>query len=213
MCSHYESASAERIREAFGVTPDLPFKTELWPTYEGAFIRARREESNEDDSSEYEALTGQFGLLPFWAKDRTLGRRTFNARSETADSKPSFRSAWKNAQLCVIPAESIYEPDWRSGKSVPTRITRTDGGLLSVAGLWEEWRGADGALVHSYSMLTINADDHMMQNYHKPKDEKRMVVILPSGLINDWLIASTDQIQDFMRQYPEDRLMAEPRPA
>lgn len=213
MCSHYESAPADRIREAFGVFPDLPFKTDLWPTGVGPFIRARSEESKDDDDQEFEALTGQFGLLPFWAKDRTLGRRTYNARSETAASKPSFRAAWQKAQLCLIPAIAIYEPDWRSGKAVPTRITRSDGGLLAIAGLWEEWKNPEGERLHSYSMLTINATDHsLMQNYHKPKDEKRMLVILPSGLIKDWLNASADQIQDFMRQYPADRLMAEPRP-
>ncbi|KPW36306.1 Orf14 [Pseudomonas coronafaciens pv. atropurpurea] len=52
----------------------------------------------------------------------------------------SFRHAWRHAQHCIIPAVAIYEPDWRSGKTVVTRIARADGELLGIAGLWEQWR-------------------------------------------------------------------------
>jgi putative SOS response-associated peptidase YedK len=59
-------------------------------------------------------------------------------------------------------------------------------------------------------MLTVNADDHtLMRNYHRPDDEKRMVVILPNGAIRDWLRASPEQSMDYMREYPADRLVAE----
>ncbi len=63
-------------------------------------------------------------------------------------------------------------------------------------------------------MLTVNADDHaLMQNYHRPSDEKRMVVILPLGLCSDWLDAPAERSMEFMRQFPADRLVAtgEPR--
>lgn len=77
---------------------------------------------------------------------------------------------------------------------------------MSIAGLWERWKTPDGEL-HSYTMLTVNADDHaLMQNFHKPGSEKRMVVILPNGLIQDWLRAPAERSMDFMRQYPADRL-------
>jgi putative SOS response-associated peptidase YedK len=179
----------------------------------GPFIRLRPEEAADDDLPEFEALTGQFGLLPFWAKDRKLGRQTYNARSETASTKPSFRSAWKKGQRCVVPASSIYEPDWRSGKAMPTRITRTDGGVMAIAGLWDQWKAPDGQIVHSYTMLTINADSHpFMKAFHKPNDEKRMVVILANGLIKDWLNSSVERTSDFMQPYPADRLMVDIRP-
>lgn len=49
-------------------------------------------------------------------------------------------------------------------------------------------------------MLTINADDHsLMRNFHKPADEKRMVVILPEPAYADWLEAPSAQSMDFMR--------------
>lgn len=67
-------------------------------------------------------LTASFGLVLFWSKDTKIARRTYNARSETVAEKPSFRSAWKNAHHCIIPAAAIYEPDWRSGKAIPNRV-------------------------------------------------------------------------------------------
>lgn len=207
MCSHYEAPTPERIRSAFNNAPDSPYQTELWPTYTGAFVRRRHEERDEDQSS-FEALTGQFGLLPVWAKGKTYGRRTYNARSETAASLSSFRTAWSKGQKCIIPAAAIYEPDWRTGKAIPTRICRSDGGLMSIAGLWDKWKSQSGETVYSFAMLTIDAGDHaLMRNYHKGS-EKRMVVILPNGQLDDWLTAPAEANMEFMRQYPADRLTA-----
>ena len=94
--------------------------------------------------------------------------------------KPSYRDAWRLGRRCIIPADAFFEPDWRSGKAVPTRICRVDGKPMGLAGIWTGWRAPDGQIVRSYSMLTINADDHpLMNQFHKPQDEKRMVVILP----------------------------------
>lgn len=210
MCSHYESPTSERILAGYGVAPTDQFKIDLFPCYEGPFIRLRDAESVDEGESELEALVGQFGLLPHWAKDRTLGRSTYNARSETVATKNSFRSAWRKAQHCIIPAAAIYEPDWRTGKAVPTRISRVDGGVMSIAGLWEHWRTPEGNDLFSYSMLTLNAADHeLMSNFHKPDQEKRSVVILPNGLIHDWLRATPEQSMEFVRLYPADRLQVE----
>ncbi len=116
MCSHYESPTSERILAGYGVAPADQFKIDLFPCYEGPFIRLRDAESVDEGESELEALVGQFGLLPHWAKDRTLGRSTYNARTETVATKNSFRSAWRKAQHCVIPAAAIYEPTGVQGK-------------------------------------------------------------------------------------------------
>lgn len=208
MCSHYEAPTADHLADAFGSEDPLSFQLDLWPGYKGAFVRAAEEELD----NEFELLPGIFGLLPAWAKDQKLARHTYNARTETVAEKPSFRNAWRKAQHCIIPAAAIYEPDWRSGKSVPTRFTRTDGGMMCIAGLWEQWTDPAGQIVHSYTMLTINADEHpLFRHYHRPEDEKRMVVILPNGVIRDWLKTSPANSMGFMRQYPADRLKAEAR--
>lgn len=207
MCSHYEAPTSSQLKVGFDVELDAPTQTDLWPGHVGLFLRSDEEAA--DGVQSLEAVPGVFGLLPFWAKDRKLSRHTYNARSETAAEKPSFRDAWRHARHCIIPAVAIYEPDWRSGKAVPVRIGRADGELLGIAGLWGRWKSPEGELVYSYTMLTMNAADHpLMKNYHRPEDEKRMVVILPRGLYGDWLNATVTNSRDFIRQYPADRLLA-----
>lgn len=208
MCSHYEAPSPGQLALAFGVEPIEQAKLDLWPGYFGPFVRgvANRDDQEDFDSAR-EVLSGSFGLIPGWSKDTKIARRCYNARSETAAVKPSFRNAWKHGQHCIIPAAAFYEPDWRSGKAIATRITRSDGEPMGIAGLWERWKSPSGEEVFSYSMLTINADDHsFMRHYHRAGDEKRMVVILPKGLYQDWLNAPASASMEFMRQYPADRL-------
>lgn len=212
MCSHYQALKEQaRLLKMFNV--QLPLFTgvyDVWPTYQALFIRRPREADAGDEAvPDSEALAGQFGLLPHWAKDEKFGRRTYNARSETAATLPSFRDAWRKGQHCIIPADAIFEPDWRSGKAVPTRISRADGEPMGIAGLWSWWKSPAGVEVLSFAMLTINADDHsLMRNFHKPADEKRMVVILPESAYADWLEAPSAQSMAFMRAYPADGLVA-----
>ena len=139
MCSHYQALKERaKFEKEFCVKlPPYEGVYDVWPTYEALFIRRPPEADVGDDAvPSREALPGQFGLLPHWAKDDKLGRRTFNARSETAATLPSFRDAWRKGQRCIIPAEAIFEPDWRSGKAVATRISLADGEPMGIAGLW-----------------------------------------------------------------------------
>ncbi len=214
MCSHYQGVKNREIYyRHFGVEPpgDLG-KYEVWPGYAATLIRRPREADVGDEAvPEREALVGQFGLIPHWATDATIARRTFNCRTETASSKPSFRDAWKHGQRCIIPADAFYEPDWRSGKAIPTRISRSDGEPLGIAGLWSWWKSPKGETVHSFTMLTINATEHSLMNqFHKPTDEKRMVVILPPDRYQDWLESSVIQATEFLQPFRADQLRAEP---
>lgn len=211
MCSHYQAVKErERYIRHFGVEPPAePGKFDVWPGYAASFIRRPREADVGDEAvPERKALSGVFGLIPHWAADTKIGRQTFNARSETVAAKPSFRDAWKNAQHCIIPVEAIFEPDWRTGKAIATRITSLNDEPLGIAGLWSSWKSPKGVL-HSFTMLTINADGHeLMCRFHKPVDEKRMVVILPTDSYDAWLKAKSEQSMDFMRQYPSEKLQA-----
>ena len=212
MCSHYQAIKErERYVRHFGVEPPSePGKVDVWPGYAATFIRRPREADVGDEAvPEREAVSGVFGLIPHWATDTKIGRQTFNARSETVAVKPSFRDAWKHAQHCIIPAEAFFEPDWRTGKAVATRISMANGESMGIAGLWSSWKSPQG-LLHSFTMLTINADGHdLMCQFHKPVEEKRMVVILPHDSYDHWLRAKPEQRMDFMRQYPAERLFAE----
>lgn len=218
MCSHYQGIKeSERYRRQFGVEPPGEAgKFDLWPGYTGVFIRRHPQADVGDEAvPAREAQKGLFGLVPHWSADTSICRRTYNARSETVAAKPSFRDAWHRGQHCIVPADAFFEPDWRSGKAVATRIERSDGEPLGIAGLWSCWKSPADELVHSYTMLTINADAHqLLQLFHRPGDEKRMVVILPADRYQDWLEASPQYSSAFMRPFPAEHLTASvmPRP-
>ena len=138
-----------------------------------------------------------------------MTKHTFNCRSETAAEKPSFRDAWRKSQHCVIPVEAIYEPDWRTGKAIATRIVRADDAPFGIAGLWSSWKSDKGDIIYSFTMLTINANAHpLMQNFHKSTDEKRMVVVLPPERCQDWLRAKPDQSMAFLQPFPANEFEA-----
>lgn len=197
------------MREHFRAQPtQFPVRADVWPGYVGSFIvRPREADFGDEAVSERVEVPGVFGLLPHWAKDEKLSRHTYNARSETVAEKPSFRDSWRKARHCIIPAAAIWEPDWTSGKAVATRIARTDGQPMGLAGLWDQWRNGKGEWVYSCTMLTINADEHaFMRQFHRPGEEKRMVVILPEEAYGAWLTASADHSRDFLQQWPAEKL-------
>lgn len=144
-------------------------------------------------------------------QDKAGKLSTFNARSETAPNSFTFSNAWRRAQHCIIPADAIFEPDWRSGKAVATRFTRADGAPLGVTGLWDRYRDAAGHWQESYPMLTTNADDDpLFRDYHQAGKEKRTVVIVPEGAYGDWLIAHAEESRDFLAPFPSEKLVATP---
>lgn len=214
MCVHYRLPTPEVLQRHFRLD-DVPDggQPDLWPGYTGLFIR-RHEFADVGDEAvpAREALSGVFGLIPHWSKDAKIARRTYNARSETVADKPSFRDAWRRGQRCVVPAEAIYEPDWRSGQAVATRIARADGEPLGLAGLWAKWRSPEGEIVRSYTLLTLNADRHaFMRQFHRPTDEKRMVAILPEDRYDAWLAADAHEAAGFLLPYPAEALWADGR--
>ena len=119
-------------------------------------------------------------LIPSWAKDAKISRHTYNARSETVAEKPSYRTAWRKRQFCLVLADNFYEPNYGTGKAVRWGIQTEDSNPFGIAGLWDKWtEPATGEVVVSFSMLTVNADAHpVMCQFHKTGDEKRTPVII-----------------------------------
>lgn len=114
----------------------------------------------------------------------------------------------------MVPVEGFYEPDWRSGRAVPTLLRAADVQPLSLAGLWSSWQAEDGQTIHSFTMLTINAEQHLlMRQFHKPTDEKRMVVVLSAEGEQSWLQDLDRPIVDFMRPCADGMLEAAPTEA
>lgn len=83
----------------------------------------------------------------------------------------------------------------------PTRIQRKDGRPAGVTGLWTSKRKATGAEVFSFTMLTVNADNHeLFKLFHRPGDEERMASILREDQYDEWLDAPATSSMEFMRQ-------------
>ncbi|OSZ76168.1 SOS response-associated peptidase [Hydrogenophaga sp. IBVHS1] len=222
MSTHYESLAPDTLyREAFDVDkPEVAPGRDVWPRRPGVFIRRVAQAPTPEGAApegppQRELVVGQFGLVPPWVKSASDAKlrstKLVNARSETVTTSNNFRGAWLGAQRCIVPMMSFREDDFRSGKAVPTRIARVDGRPMGVAGLWESWRGADGDVIVSYCLLTVNANSHaLMHRYQQPGSEKRMVAILNDGSFEAWLGAHPGKAGEFMRAYPANALTANP---
>ncbi|MDM0037230.1 SOS response-associated peptidase family protein [Variovorax sp. J22P271] len=230
MCSHYQAEKRRKqIEKHFGIQlppswEPPPGALHIYPTQMAPFIRRPPErESGDEAVPDFELVEGHFGLLPGFAKEVKYGLKTYNARTETVRDLPSFKNAWAKPRHCIVPCEAIYEPDWRSGKFVPTRFTAANDETLGVAGLWSPWKNPESAEWElSFAMLTVNADAHpLFKLMHRPdpkrppeQQDKRMVVILPQAQYGEWLDAPPERSMEFMRQFPAERLamVAEPAP-
>lgn len=207
MCANYLPATPDQLQRYFGVAPpDSTYKAEAYPGYTAPIIRPPRTDSVPGDRA---CALGMFGMVPHWAKF-DLARQTYNARTETVATKPSFRNAFKKRQFCIIPTCSFFEPSYESGKAVRWEIAQAEHDPLGIAGIWEHRAdGPNGLPLLSFSMLTINADgDPLMQRFHKPNDEKRMVVILQPDQFDAWLHCPVEEAPGFFTRFPADQLAA-----
>lgn len=130
--------------------------------------------------------TYHWGLIPFWAKDDTIKKNTLNARMETIHEKPSFRNAVNNR--CLILADGFFEWQWQDDKGKQKQryeLTMPNNEAFAFAGLWSEWvNKSTGELIHSYTILTTQANE-LMSKIHNSK--KRMPVIVAAENEKDWL--------------------------
>jgi putative SOS response-associated peptidase YedK len=123
-----------------------------------------------------------WGLVPFWAKDISIGSKMINARSESVAEKPSFRNAFKKRR-CLIPADGFYEWTGAKGHKQPMFITLPDKKPFAFAGLWETWnnKGAEESAYKSCTIITTRASESIRNIHH------RMPVILKTEAYEHWL--------------------------
>jgi putative SOS response-associated peptidase YedK len=211
MCANYVPVTRRaRLLSYFGVERERDENpADTFPINVAPFIRLAKD--GESDTPVVD--DGLFGLLPHFASEVGFGRRTYNARSETVDRLPSFRDAWANGQRCIIPAEALYEPNYESGKAERWAVYQEGYVPFGVAGIYTQWRDfKTGRDVYSFSMLTVNADDHpFIKRFQKPEDEKRMVVILHPSDYAEWLACPVHEAKRFLKQWTGP-LLGEPLP-
>jgi hypothetical protein len=99
-----------------------------------------------------------WGLVPFWAKDPSIGGRLINARAETVAQKPSFKQAFARRR-CLIPADGFYEWKKEGGKKIPYCFGLKSGVPLYFAGLYEKWTAPDQKPVESCTIITTQANE------------------------------------------------------
>ena len=202
MCGRFALATEKHILE---MLYHLEIRDDLQPRYNIApsqkILACRL--SPRDGKRELAAF--KWGLVPFWARDDSIGSRMINARSETVTEKPSFREAFKKRRL-LIPVSGFYE--WKNEGSVkqPYFICRKDGKPFSLAGLWDLWNKGGGTPLESCTILTAEPNA-LVASLHD-----RMPVIISPETYGCWLDPGTDSatLQEMLAPYPTEELTAYP---
>ncbi|PSS43466.1 hypothetical protein C6401_12720 [Arthrobacter woluwensis] len=204
MCGRYvmaqsaEDLAAEFEADHFAEDRPLPPSWNIPPTSDVPIVLERLV----DGELRRRLHIARWGLVPRWAEDESVGVRSFNARSETAAEKPTFRSALK-ARRCAVPAEGYFE--WLKGTGAakqPFYVHPADGSLLAFAGLYEWWRdpgkeeGAPDAWLLSTSILTMAA----------PAPDHEVPVLAELGRLHDRLplALSRDSLAEWLNPSEQD---------
>ena len=152
-----------------------------------------------------EAVQLRWGLIPFWAKDKSIGYRMINARADGIADKPAFRQPFRQ-QRCLIPADGFYE--WRhdGGRKQPYYIHRKDNQPLVFAGLWSRWEDRENReIIESCTIITGEPNELVAQIHN------RMPVILDPAGCDEWL-ESDDRasLERLLSPIPAQLLAAHP---
>lgn len=205
MCGRYAtSQTSADLNLAFeadlvSLDDDLEPDFNMAPTKQAPVLVGRRGDGDADDApARRELLSARWGLIPSWAKDRSIGARMINARAETLAEKPSFRRAFAKRRT-LVPADGYYE--WYAGepdekgkpRKQPFFIRPRDGSPLAMAGLHEFWKDPEsGAWVISFTIITTTAED-AVGHIHD-----RMPLLVEPGGWDAWLDPAPRPTEELM---------------
>jgi putative SOS response-associated peptidase YedK len=178
--------------------PDIHPRYNIAPTQPVAAVRVAAE------SSVREMILLHWGLIPFWAKDPNIGTRMINARSETVAEKPAYRAAFRRRR-CLVVANGFYEWQKQNGTKQPFYIRLRDARPFAFAGLWESWKGPEGQVIESCTLLTTQPNELILAVHN------RMPVILKPRDYELWLdpeVQEVERLQSLLRPYPPEEMEA-----
>lgn len=188
------AAALFRVNEAVAVEP----RYNIAPTQYVAAIRNA-------ENQEREFVTLRWGLVPFWAKDPSIGNRMINARAETVAEKPSYRAAYRHRR-CLVLADGFYEWQRKGDVKTPYYISAASGEPFGLAALWENWTDKQsGETLQTTTLVTTEANEFMAALHH------RMPVIVDSSTAGEWLAGSNELLDDVaaitptLQAWPVDR--------
>lgn len=197
MCGRFVCDIPSRVLEelfAVSAPPDTPRRYNIVPTSQIFAVR----------SSEAGNLLVQlrWGLIPSWAKDRSLTGRLINARSESVHEKPAFRQAIR-CRRCIIPANGFFEWAGEGKNRRPFYIRTRTGSIMAFAGIWERWRSPEGEVLDSCSILTTTANS-LIRTIH----DRMPVIIRPEeyGIWLDRAITAPEKLKSLYSPYPSELL-------
>ncbi|MDH4110520.1 MAG: SOS response-associated peptidase [Gammaproteobacteria bacterium] len=201
MCGRFAFYSpTEAAAALFGAADGLQAKPRynIAPTQELVAVRVAADRGRE-------LALLRWGLVPFWAKDPSIGNRMINARAETVAEEPSFRNAYKQRR-CLVLADGFYEWQRKGDVKVPWFISLASGQPFAFAGLWENWTDKEtGESLQTATIVTTAANEFM-----KPLHD-RMPVLLEPATGGRWLDGDMDLLADpagiipALRAWPVDR--------
>lgn len=200
MCGRYAFFSpSEAVTKLFDLDCDIPVQASynVAPTDYAPVVR-------ELDGHRKLSLL-RWGLIPFWAKDRNVGVKMINARSETVAEKPAFRHAFRQRR-CLIPANGFFEWQKTTAGKVPHFIRLIDEELFAFAGLWECW-GQGEQQIESMTIITTQPNE-LVTDIHD-----RMPVILAPESYGAWLgekKMETPELLSLLQSYRADAMYAYP---
>lgn len=138
----------------------------------------------------------KWGLVPFWAPDRSIGSKMINARSETIWEKNAFKDAIKQKR-CIIPTSGFYEWKREGTSKIPYFIQISDKPLMPIAGIYDQWFTDHGYTIISFAIITTGSNS-ILEPIHD-----RMPVILHEEKIGEWLNLDTsrEDLNSIMKPY------------
>jgi len=145
-----------------------------------------------------------WGLIPHWAKEKSIGERLINARAETLVEKPAFRQAFKQRR-CLILADGFFEWQRQDGKipKVPMFFQLKNGNPFTFAGLWDSWLETPETELHSCTIITC-APNELVGKIHN-----RMPAILDKEHCWQWLEQNDPlQLLALLKPYPAEKMQA-----
>jgi len=193
MCARYCFFSGKTFGDDFGAVP-IPDLGPLYSVFPGQAAPVVV-----SDGGVRRAVIAQWGLVPSWANDPSIGKKLFNARAETLAEKPSFRTALRKRR-CIVPADGFFEWSGEKGSKQGWFAT-LDRRPFAMAGLWEYWEGVEGAL-QTFTVITTAANEEV-EPVHS-----RMPVILEPHDYTDWLRedAAGESLTGLLTPFPPGRV-------
>lgn len=193
MCGRFAFYSpSEATAALFGVNSSIAIEPRynIAPTQSIAAIRDSADAGRE-------LAMFRWGLVPFWAKDPTIGNRMINARAETVAEKPSFRAAYRERR-CLILADGFYEWKAVGGSKTPYYISLASGEPFAFAGLWEHWRAKESDETIQSTALITTAANEFLATVHD-----RMPVVLQPDTADQWLAGDNEVLGIVAANSPE----------